>query len=402
MREFTVLMALMMSIVAISIDALLPALSQIRQDIALTHPNHAQFVISALFLGMAAGQLVCGPLSDAIGRKKILYGGIGLFLLGSIICFLADNLAMLITGRIIQGLGVAGPYVSVMSIVRDKFVGREMAKVMSLVMLIFIMVPALAPGLGQAVMYFGSWRYIFILYILYAALIAIWVYLRLEETLPPKKRIPLTLTGFLYGFKEVITNPITMNYTVCMGLFFGSFVGYLNSSQQIFQIQFNTGNLFALYFGLLALIFGAASLCNSRLVERLGMEYISLRAVLGIIISSSLFLLLHIAAAPNLWLFLVYAGTLFFCFGLVFGNINAMAMEPMGHVAGIASAIIGAFSSVLSLLLGTWIGQLYDNTLVPMTTGFLLLSSIAYVIMRYTPKLIGTTDIAPAMQNKID
>lgn len=172
-----------------------------------------------------------------------------------------------------------------------------------------------------------------------------------------------------------------MSYTLCMGLFFGSFVGYLNSSQQIFQVQFETGKLFTVYFGVLALLFGVASLVNSRFVEKWGMDYICTRAVWGIIGSSAIFLALHWVVSPNLWAFLTYAAVLFFCFGLVFGNINAMAMEPMGHVAGIASAVIGAVSSLLSMSLGTWIGQLYNNTLIPMTSGFLILCSLAYALM---------------------
>lgn len=381
-KEFTLLIALMMSIVAISIDALLPALGFISRDIALTHPNQGQYIISVLFLGMAIGQLVCGPLSDATGRKKILYAGIGLFFCGSLICFFAQDLNTILLGRFIQGLGVAGPYVSAMSIVRDKYAGNEMARVMSLVMLIFIMVPALAPSLGQAVILVTSWRYIFFLYIVYALIIGIWIFLRLEETLPVKDRIPFSTKGFIDGFKEVVGNYQTMCYTLCMGLFFGSFVGYLNSSQQIFQDLFATGKLFTLYFGVLALLFGGASLVNAKFVEKWGMDYLCNRAVQGIIVSSAIFLLVQWLMPINLWMFLAYAAVIFFCFGLVFGNINAMAMEPMGHVAGIASAIIGAASSIMSMVIGTAIGQLYNDTLVPVTSGFLILSCLSLVILR--------------------
>lgn len=379
--EFTLLVALMMSIVAISIDALLPALGFIGQEINLSHPNQIQYVISALFLGMALGQLVCGPLSDATGRKKVLYGGIALFFCGSAICFFATSIEGLLIGRFVQGLGVAGPYVSAISIVRDKYAGNEMARIMSLVMMIFIMVPALAPSLGQAVLLISSWRYIFVLYIVYALIIGVWIFWRLEETLPKEFRIPFTRTGFIDGFKEVISNYSTMCYTLCMGLFFGSFMGYLNSSQQIFQELFNTGKLFTVYFGVLALLFGVASMVNARFVQKWGMEYLCRQATLGIIFSSAIFLALQLITTPNLWLFLAYAAVLFFCFGLVFGNVNAMAMEPMGHVAGIASAVIGASSSIISMIIGTAIGQMYDNTLVPMTCGFLILASLSMVIL---------------------
>lgn len=380
-REFIVLIALLMSVVAISIDALLPALGFISKDIHLNHPNQAQYIISVLFLGMAIGQLVCGPLSDATGRKKILYAGIVLILIGSTICFFAQDINTLLIGRFIQGLGVAGPYVSAISIVRDKYAGNEMARVMSLVMLIFIMVPALAPSLGQAVLLVSSWRYVFVLYIVYAIIIGLWIYIRLDETLPKEYRIPFTTMGFVEGFKEVISNYSTMSYTLCMGLFFGSFVGYLNSSQQIFQELFNTGKLFTVYFGVLALLFGVASLVNARFVQKWGMEYLCNRAVWGLILSSGIFLAVQLITSVNLWMFLIYAAVLFFAFGLVFGNINAMAMEPMGHVAGIASAIIGAASSIMSMIIGTAIGQMYNNTLIPVTSGFLILSIIALVIL---------------------
>ncbi len=379
--EFTLLVALMMSIVAISIDALLPALGFISKEITLSHPNQIQYVISVLFLGMAFGQLICGPLSDATGRKKVLYGGITLFFCGSTICFFATTIEGLLIGRFIQGLGVAGPYISAISIVRDKYAGNEMARIMSLVMMIFIMVPAIAPSLGQAVLLISSWHYIFILYIAYALAIGIWIFWRLEETLPKEYRIPFTRTGFFEGFKEVISNYSTMCYTLCMGLFFGSFMGYLNSSQQIFQELFNTGKMFTVYFGVLALLFGAASMVNARFVQKWGMEFLCSRATWGIIGSSSIFLILQLLMPPSLWTFLIYAAVLFFCFGLVFGNVNAMAMEPMGHVAGIASAVIGASSSILSMAIGTAIGQMFNNTLIPMTCGFLFLATFCLVIL---------------------
>ena len=381
--EFTILIAFLMSIVAISIDALLPALGVVAKELQLTNPNQAQYIISSLFLGMAIGQLICGPLSDAMGRKKILYFGILLFMLGSIVCFVADNLSVMLLGRFIQGLGVSGPYVSAMSIVRDQYRGRQMAKVMSLVMMIFIMVPAIAPTLGQTILLFTSWRYIFAFYVIYSMLITVWIFFRLEETLPKEKRIPFSVASFIDGFREVISNRITIGYTICMGLFFGGFIGYLNSSQQIFQVQFNTGKLFTLYFGILALVFGISSLVNSRFVERLGMHYICTRSVLYIIGSSAIFLILHFVMDIQLWMFLIYASILFFCFGLMFGNLNAIAMEPMGHVAGIASAIIGSLSSILSMILGTLIGQLYNNTLIPVTTGFLLLGFLSLLVMQY-------------------
>lgn len=381
-KEFTLLMALLMSIVAISIDALLPALGIIGHELQVSDPNHVQLVIGFIFAGMALGQVIAGPLSDALGRKPILYTGIGLYLVGSIYCYIATSFDGLLLGRAIQGLGVAGPYVTATSVVRDKYAGRDMARVMSLIMMIFLIVPAIAPTLGQAILHIAPWRSIFVLYIAYAIIIGIWIALRLEETLPPQKRIALKPIAFLEGFREVISNRTTTTYMVAMGLCFGSFIGYLGASQQIFQDQFGVGEDFALYFGGLALVMGSASLANSRFVGKYGMRYICTRAMGGIVLASAIFYALHFIVPITLWMFVGYAALLFFAFGLMFGNLNAVAMEPMGHIAGMASAIMGATSSIISLGLGTFIGQMYDGTLKPITLGFLVLGIGTLLLMR--------------------
>lgn len=386
-KEFIVLMALLMSIVAISIDALLPALGFIGQDFAVANENHTQFVISCIFMGMAVGQLLWGPLSDALGRKPVLYAGVLLYLVGGLVCYLSDEFSVLLIGRVMQGLGVAAPYITTISIVRDKYAGRHMARIMSVVMTIFMLVPAIAPSLGQGILYIASWRAIFILYVLYAVVITLWLFLRLDETLPAEKRIPFTFRMIAHGFREVVGNRITAAYTVCMGVCFGSLIGYLNASRQIFQVQFNVGDAFALYFGVLAVVLGISSLINSRLVERLGMYYISVRAFIIMVASSAVFLAVHFTGIDiTLWMFMVYAACLFFSFGLVFGNLNAIAMEPMGHIAGIAAAVIGCTSSLISMALGAFIGQLYNNTLIPIVGGFLVLGALCVTIIVLTER----------------
>lgn len=374
--EFVVLVALMMSMTALAIDAVLPAFDMIRADIAMAHPNQAQLLISLLFAGLALGQLVSGPLSDALGRKKILYTGLILFLLGTVLCIVAQDLTALLVGRFVQGLGVSGPYICAISIVRDKFAGRQMAKIMSVVMMIFITVPALAPSIGQGIMLLADWRAIFVFYLIFAAAVIALIFFRLEETLPKEKRIAFSVKGISDGFKIVIRNRLTAGYTLAMGLFFGCFLGYINSSQQILQELYGTGKLFTLYFGGLALVLGFASFFNSRFVERLGMHFISRRAIYVIIASSLVFLGLQLFVAPTLWMFLIYASILFFSFGLVFGNLNAIAMEPMGHVAGIAAAVIGASSSLISMGLGTYIGQAYNHSVMPVTLGFIIVPTL--------------------------
>lgn len=381
-KEFVALMAVLMSVVAISIDAMLPALGLMGEELNVTHSNQPQYIISVIFAGMAIGQLISGPMSDAIGRKKILFYCMIFYLSGSIICFFAPSLTVMLIGRFIQGLGASGPYVCTMSIVRDKYSGDGMARVMSLIMMIFIMTPAIAPSIGQAILYVGSWRYVFILYVFYAITVLTWISLRLEETLPSEKRIPYRISNLIHGAKVVLTTRTTVCYMLSMGLMFGCMMGYLNSSQQIFQELFRTGELFVVYFGALALTFGVSSLLNSRFVMKYGMRYISIRALAMITLASLIFCVINLITEVHLWMFLVFASFVFFNFGFVFGNINALAMEPMGDIAGIASAIIGSVSFVVSIIFGTIIGQLYDGNLIPVVCGFIV-SSVLTLLQFY-------------------
>jgi len=303
--------------------------------------------------------------------------------LGSLSCWLARDFDWLLAGRCLQGVGVACPYVTAVSVVRDKYAGRDMARMMSLIMMIFILVPAVAPSLGLAIAGMAGWRAIFLFYVLYAVVIGSWIALRLEETLLPEHRASLTPRAFVHGFRTVITNRTTTFYMVAMGLTFGGLIGYVGASRQIFQDQFHTGGDFALYFGGLALLLGVASMLNSHFVGRWGMRNICTWSAIMMTVASALFLAFQAVLPVTLPIFVTYAGLLFFAFGLMFGNLNAIAMEPMGAVAGMASAIIGATSSVIALLLGTLIGQLYDNTLRPIAQGFLLLGLMSWLLMHY-------------------
>jgi DHA1 family bicyclomycin/chloramphenicol resistance-like MFS transporter len=261
-----------------------------------------------------------------------------------------------------------------------------MAKIMSLVMMIFILVPAIAPTLGQTILHFATWREIFLMYIVIALVLPIWIYLRLPETLHPEDKIKFSFTDIARGFKTVFQTRVTMCYMLCMGIMFGSFIGYLNSSRQIFQEQFHVGEAFALYFGGLALILGVASLVNSRIVQRVGMRYVCHRATLGIIIASLVFLAVQLTVPVQLWMFVAYAAVLFFSFGLMFGNLNAISMEPMGHIAGIASAVTGATSSAMSTIIGAIIGQYYDGTLLPIVIGFVVFNTLSLGLMLLAEK----------------
>lgn len=385
-KEFIALMAACMSIVAISIDAMLPALGVMGQDLNASHANQAQFIISAIFSGMAIGQLICGPLSDALGRKRLLYLSLLLYLAGTLTCLFANSMTTMLVGRFIQGMGVAGPYVSTMSIVRDRYSGNAMARIMSLVMMIFMMVPVVAPSIGQVVLYLASWRFIFVVLLVYASTIVLWAAFRLEETLPADRRIPFSLSNILAGAKTVLSNRATVCYTLSAGCLFGSLIGYLNSSLQVFQGIFQVGDQFVFYFGGLAMTLGVSSLLNSHLVGRFGMRAICTYAFLAMISATILLLVAQTFVPVQLWMFVLFGAVQFFCMGLLFGNINALAMEPMGRIAGIASAIIGAVSSVISIVAGTAIGQLFNNTLYPLLTGFLVLGLLALFFLRSAEK----------------
>lgn len=387
MREFVVLMAFLTSLAALSVDAMLPALGQIGADLHVVRANSVQLVITVLFAGMMAGYLIYGPLADAWGRKPALILGLGLYILGSLICCLSPSLTVLLLGRFVQGLGAAGGRIVTIAIVRDTYSGREMARVMSFIMGIFILVPIVAPALGQAVLAVAPWRAMFGLFILAALVALAWSHLRLTETLAPERAARLRFSVIADGFKAAAQSRVTLGYSVTSGICFGAIIGYLNSIQQILQDIYHSGPLFALYFGMMAAAIGAASFVNSALVQRMGMRRLIRLALLGMIGLSVLFLpvAMRVTVVP-LPVFLAYAGLCFFCLGLMFGNMSALAMEPMGHIAGAASAFVSFVSTGVAIACGAVIGQLYDGTVVPLAGGYLVLSASALAVMMLTER----------------
>jgi MFS transporter, DHA1 family, multidrug resistance protein len=383
--EFVALTAMMMALTAMSIDAMLPALSQIGLDLGVERANDNQLVISLLFLGLAVGQMVYGPLSDSLGRKPTIYIGFGLFIVGCLLSMLSTSFSMMLVGRILQGLGVASPRVVVIALVRDQYGGREMARVMSFVSAVFILVPMVAPAFGQTVLLVANWRAIFGVYLILVLGIGSWFAWRQPETLLPDRRIPFSLGRVGRAIREVVFHRKAFGYTVTIGLVSGAFIGYLNSAQQVFQEQYGLGRLFPLYFALLALSLGSASMVNARLVLRFGMRTLSFWAVRGVLILSSTALGVAVITAghPPLWLLTLYFMLTFFGVGILFGNLNALAMEPLGHIAGVGAAVVGSLSTLISLLLGTFIGQNYNGTVFPLVGGFVVLSIIAFGVMRW-------------------
>lgn len=370
--EFIVLMAMMMSMTALSIDAMLPALSIIGNDLGVQDPNKNQLTISALFLGLAFGQLIYGPISDSTGRKLPLYGGLTIFILGSLISVFATNLTLMIIGRTIQGLGLASPRTVSLAMIRDQFKGREMAKVMSFVMMIFILVPTVAPGLGQLILLFANWKAIFIFIMMMALLILIWFGTRMHETLGEEDRIPFSFQRIKKSLIEIFSSKVALGYTITAGLVSSAFIGFLNSAQQIFQDQYNLGEQFPIYFGILAMSIGFSSFLNSKMVMRYGSQFMVKMAISALVIIAVLFILIvpNLTTTMPLWLTMLYLVSTLFCIGILFGNLNSMAMEPLGHIAGIGSAIVGSISTFVAVAIGTIIGLRYDGTILPIIYGF--------------------------------
>lgn len=386
--EFVALMALMISLVALSIDAMLPALTEIGADLGVHHVNQSQLIVSALFLGLAAAQMVYGPLSDSLGRKPTIYAGFVLFIVGCLLSTVATSFEVMLAGRFLQGMGAAGPRIVTIALVRDQYEGRAMARIMSLVMAVFIMVPALAPAVGQGILMVAHWRAIFGVLLAVALIALVWFGLRQPETLPPERRSPFSLIRIALAVRETCTHRIAFGYTIAAGLIFGAFVGYLNSAAQIFQGQYGLGQQFPLYFAVLALAIGAASYLNARLVMRYGMRLLSSRALMALSAWSLVFFAITYAAAgvPPLWVLMTYCLFAFFCIGILFGNFNALAMEPLGHIAGVGAAVVGSLTTFISLALGTLIGQSYDGTVLPLIGSFALLGIVAIAVMRWTER----------------
>ncbi len=384
--EFVLLMALLISLIALSIDAMLPALSNIGKDLGVERINDSQFVISVLFLGLAVGQLFYGPLSDSIGRKPAIYAGLGLFVIGCILSIVSQNLTLMLVGRFLQGLGAAGPRIVTVALVRDLYEGRAMARIMSLVMTTFVFVPAFAPALGQGIIFISHWRMIFVLFLVLAIIAGTWFGFRQHETLPASQHQRFSLRQIALSAREVLANRFAFGYSIATGLVFAPFIGYLTSAQQILQEQFGLGTQFPLYFAVLALSVGAASFANAKLVLQYGMRLLSWRAVQVLSIASIAYfgVAVFFAGTPPLWTLMVWGIVSFFCIGMLFANFNAMAMEPLGHIAGVGAAVIGSMTMFISLIFGTWIGQMYNGTILPLVGGFALMGVATLLVMYWT------------------
>jgi len=373
----------MISLVALSIDAMLPALAQIGEALGAERENDSQLIVAVVFLGMALGQMLYGPMSDSTGRKPAVYLGYGFFVAGSLLCLFATNFSLMIAGRFLQGFGLAAPRIITMAVVRDQYAGPAMARVMSFIMMVFILVPMIAPAIGQLILILFDWRAIFTFILTTGLITALWFMLRQPESLPEERRSAFNLKRLRSAIVEVCSNRISIGYTIITGIIFSAFIGYLSSSQQLFQQLYGLGHYFPLYFALLASAIGFSSYVNGRIVMRVGMRKPTLIALCSLTSLSTLFFGFCFASGghPVLWLVTVYFIAAFACIGTLFGNLNALAMQPLGHIAGIGASVVGSLSTLISVPFGIYIGHSYNGTLLPLVGGFTGCAGLALILM---------------------
>jgi DHA1 family bicyclomycin/chloramphenicol resistance-like MFS transporter len=384
--EFVALIAMMMALNALAIDAMLPALPAIGDALGVASENGRQWVITAYLLGFGVAQILYGPLADRFGRKPVLMIGLALYIVFSLLAAFSPTFELLIAARVGTGIGAAALRVLAVSIVRDRYSGRTMARVMSLSFLVFLGVPMLAPALGQLVLTVAPWRGVFGVLAAAGTAFAIWAAIRLPETLHPEDRMPIQTGRIASAFRLALTNRRSIGYTLAITAISGALFGFINSSQQIFFDVFHEPGLFTVLFGAVAGGIAVASLLNARLVERLGSRLISHTALLGFITMSAIHAAVAVSGHETIWTFAVLQALTMFCFGFIAGNFGAMAMEPMGHIAGTASSAQGFISTTGGATLGFVIGQQFNGSTVPMTTGFVLLGLMALVSVLFAER----------------
>ncbi len=391
--EFIALMAALMSIVALSIDTLLPAIPNIGQTINSLDPTENQKLITMIFLGLGVGQLFFGPLSDSYGRKPVVYVGMGVFGIASVICLWAPNLEWMVVGRILQGIGLSVARSIAISIIRDTYSGDLMARVMSFVTAFFILVPVIAPSLGKLILDAANWQAIFYVQLICTLLVGIWFWKRQPETLHPEYKIPFSGSVFVDGLKEFLRYRETVAFTMASGFITGAFLVYLSASQHIFEDLYELKDSFPYIFAGLSISIGLSTFSNGTLVLRYGMWKLSYMALLAFCAVALLFVILFWSTGnPSVPILIVFLSLQFFCLGFMWGNFRSIAMQPIGHIAGIGAAINGFISTVISIPIATFIGGFVENEVLPLFIGLAVcgLLSVLMFKMAKKPKKLAT------------
>lgn len=387
--EFVTIVALMMAVTAISIDNLLPAFPAIEARFAVEDPNHLQLLVYVYMLGFGPAQILYGPLSDALGRRPVLMASLAVYVAGCALAMVSPSFGWLLAARVIQGIGAAGGRVLSTAIVRDRFAGREMASVMSLIMMVFLIVPMIAPAIGGAMLAFGSWVYVFVSMLVLAFILTAWFGWRMPETLHAEYRRPLSLNATIQAVRLTLANRVAVGYATALGLLTGCIMGYVGSAEQVFDTGlYRLGPLFPLAFGLVAGAMGAATLVNSRVVRRLGMRRLSHAGTLAFTVVGLVQVALGFAYGghPPLALFLAVLAANQFLISFAMPNFNAIALEPLGAVAGTASSFLGFYTTIIGAACGYIIGQSFDGTVLPIGIGYATLGGLALAVVAWTER----------------
>lgn len=380
--EFIALMAMMFATIAFSIDAMLPALPDIAVQLTPDEPTRAPLILTSFVLGMGIGTFLSGPLSDAFGRRTVMFCGAGLYISSAALAWISQSLELMLVARVLQGIGASGPRVVCIAIIRDLFAGREMARILSIVMVIFTIVPAFAPAMGVVIIHFAGWRSIFLAFMAFSLISALWLGFRLPETLPVENRRPLKLRLMLDAVRQMFAHPVVRLSIIVQTLAMAILFSLLVLIQPVYQHVFDKLSSFPFWFGGIALASALSSFLNAVLVVRFGMRrLITIALGLQILLSGTLLLFALNTTMVPFALFAVWQGFVFFQAGLTIGNLNAIAMEPMGHIAGMAASVIGAVSTVLAAAIASPVGLLFDGTVRPLVGTVLVLGSIAFVLM---------------------
>lgn len=384
--EFVALIAALFAVVALSIDAMLPALPSIAETLSPDVPNRAQLVVTSFVFGMGLGTLFMGPLADRFGRKPVIIAGIAAYMVAALACYASPTLEVLLAARVVMGIAASAPRTVSTALVRDLFKGREMAKVMSFVMMVFTLVPAVAPLMGQTVITLAGWHAIFLVYVVLSFLIMLWVALRQPETLAPANRRPLDLSSLWTATKELLSHRIVVISILCQTLTLGALFATLSSMQGIFEQRFDRAASFPLWFAFIALCAISGSFVNSRVVMRVGMRAVVVATYTGVVALTLALLVVNVTGLmPEALAFpahLLWSIALFAMMGLSMGNLNALAMEPVGHIAGLAASVITSFATVGSVLLAIPVGQMFDGTALPLMLGVAVFIGAALALIR--------------------
>jgi DHA1 family bicyclomycin/chloramphenicol resistance-like MFS transporter len=394
--EFVALIAAMMSIQAIAIDAMLPAIPGIVDALHVSNPNHGQWIVTTYMAGLGTGQLFWGVLSDRFGRRPIVLGGMALYIVAALVCGLTRSFEALLAWRFVHGLAAASVTV-IRSVVRDLYSGRQMARVLSLTLMVFLTVPVLAPSLGQLILWVAAWRAIFIVFGVFAVIVWLWAFIRLPETLHPEYRLTLDPRHIASAARLVLLNRTSIFYTLAMTVMFGSLIAYVATVQQIFSDVFHRSSLMPGMFALCAGFMGVAAFANSQLVERLGMRLISHTAMLAFIGISALHVGIAAFGGEHLWTFVVLQAATMATFSLSVSNFGAMAMEPVGSVAGIGASLQGCISTGFAAVVAAVIGREFNASTVPLAAGSLScgLIALAFVLAAEKGRLFRGQHAAP-------